>query len=132
MNKPLVLAEESLLALLKRKPDGVTMPDVIGALPGIREAELRAAVWTLRAGGEADFAGSVLKAAHKAETPHAADRNALAERLVLAVATARPALAAFERSLASSLSSDSRSHDEDRGPRKQINEILAALAALGL
>ena len=132
MNKPLVLAEESLLALLKRKPDGVTMPQIIGALPGIREAELRAAVWTLRSGGAVDFEGNVLKASHSTEEPHAGDRNVLSARLVSAVAAARPVLAGFERSLASSLSSDSRSHDQDREPRRQINEILAALTALGL
>lgn len=49
-------------------------------------------------------------------------------RLLDAVRTAKPWLESFERTLASSLSSDSRSHDADRQPRRDINAVLNALA----
>ena len=49
-------------------------------------------------------------------------------RLVAAVRDARPVLKHFENVLAASLSCDDRSHDGDREPRRQLNEILNALA----
>lgn len=52
--------------------------------------------------------------------------NQLAE----AVNAAIPLLKFFENRLASSLSFDSRSHDNDREPRRQMNAILDAAAHL--
>lgn len=49
---------------------------------------------------------------------------------VKAVRAAEPYLKTFENMLASSLSCDSRSHDNDREPRRRINDVLNALAAL--
>ena len=49
-------------------------------------------------------------------------------RLLDAVRTAKPWIKGFENMLASSLSSDSRSHDDDRQPRRDINAVLDALA----
>ena len=49
-------------------------------------------------------------------------------RLLEAVRTAKPWIKGFENMLASSLSCDSRSHDADRQPRRDINAVLDALA----
>lgn len=48
-------------------------------------------------------------------------------RLLVAVREARSLLMHFENTLASSLSSDSRSHDGDREPRRKLCEVLNAL-----
>lgn len=47
--------------------------------------------------------------------------------LSAAVSDAVPLLKHYENQLASSLSCDSRSHDNDREPRRQINAILNAI-----
>lgn len=44
-----------------------------------------------------------------------------------AVRAAEPLLKHYERQLAESLSCDSRSHDQDRKPRRLLNAILNAL-----
>jgi hypothetical protein len=44
-----------------------------------------------------------------------------------AVRAAEPLLKHYERQLAASLSCDSRSHDQDREPRRLLNAILDAL-----
>lgn len=49
------------------------------------------------------------------------------ERLYEAVLLAEPLLRHYENQLASSLSCDTRSHDDDREPRKRILSVLAAL-----
>lgn len=48
-------------------------------------------------------------------------------RLFEAVKEAKPWIKGFENMLASSLSCDSRSHDDDRAPRRDINAVLHAL-----
>lgn len=52
------------------------------------------------------------------------------EQLNAAVIEAIPLIKFFENRLASSLSCDSRSHDNDREPRRQLNAILDAAAKL--
>jgi len=47
--------------------------------------------------------------------------------LLGAVRTSEPILRYFENKFASSLSSDSRSHDEDRLPRRMVNDVLDRL-----
>lgn len=49
------------------------------------------------------------------------------EELFNAVKKAEPWLRGFEKTLASSLSADTRSHDIDRIPRRDINGVLTAL-----
>ncbi len=59
-----------------------------------------------------------------------AARNNLARKynlLAAAVSDAVPLLKHYRNQLASSLSCDSRSHDNDREPRRQINAILEAV-----
>jgi hypothetical protein len=51
-------------------------------------------------------------------------------RLENAARKARPWIKHFERMLASSLSCDSRSHDNDREPRADICDLLDAIDAL--
>ena len=56
MNEKLQEAERRLWDLVERTPTGVTMREILDELGGeIGEAELRAAVWTLRADGIVDF-----------------------------------------------------------------------------
>lgn len=62
MNEKLQKAEKSLLGLLLGNPDGLTMEEILKKSGNIGEAELRAAVWTLRAEGAVDFADGKLKA----------------------------------------------------------------------
>ena len=56
MNPKLQEAEKALLDLLHTNAGGLTMQEILNRLEnGIAEAELRAAVWTLRAEGAVDF-----------------------------------------------------------------------------
>lgn len=56
MNPKLQKAEKALLDLLHKNTGGLTMPEILEKLKdGTAEAELRAAVWTLRAEGAVDF-----------------------------------------------------------------------------
>jgi len=57
MNERLKYAEEVLETYLPQHPGGVTMEQILGEFrpKGIRESELRAAIWTLRAAGRASF-----------------------------------------------------------------------------
>lgn len=48
MNHKLIAAERGLLELLPNHPEGLTMQEIIDTLSNHEEAELRAAVWTLR------------------------------------------------------------------------------------
>jgi len=57
-------------------------------------------------------------------------RVAELEKLYKAVTDALPVIRYFENTLASSLSSDSRSHDQDRQPRMQLNALMEAHSAL--
>ena len=62
MNPELQKAEKALLNLLRENAGGLTMQEILKHLENdIAEAELRAAVWTLRAEGAVDFDGSKLR-----------------------------------------------------------------------
>jgi hypothetical protein len=62
MNSKLQDAEKALLDLLHQNAGGLTMDEILGKLrEGMGEAELRAAVWTLRAEGSVDFDGGKLR-----------------------------------------------------------------------
>lgn len=63
MNEKLQEAEIRLWQLVDHAPGGVTMDEILAKLGNtIGEAELRAAVWTLRADGVVDFDDGKLKA----------------------------------------------------------------------
>ncbi|HEY5704626.1 MAG TPA: hypothetical protein VIS96_03525 [Terrimicrobiaceae bacterium] len=63
MNKKLQEAEKNLLEFVDQTPGGVTMEEILARFGDtIGEAELRAAVWTLRAEGLVDFDGNKLRA----------------------------------------------------------------------
>lgn len=63
MNKKLQEAEKNLLEFVDQAPGGVTMEEILARFgDAIGEAELRAAVWTLRAEGLVDFDGNKLRA----------------------------------------------------------------------
>lgn len=62
---------------------------------------------------------------HKSQA--AANRKWNTRPIENAVRAAEPLLKHYERQLAASLSCDSRSHDQDRKPRRQLNAILDAL-----
>lgn len=63
MNKKLQQAETLLLEILNKNPKGLTMDQILEKLQKkVQEAEIRAAVWTLRAEGAADFDDGKLKA----------------------------------------------------------------------
>jgi hypothetical protein len=56
MNEQLKRAETALLDALSHNPRGVTMDEILKELGGTyAEPELRAAVWTLKARGDAEF-----------------------------------------------------------------------------
>jgi hypothetical protein len=59
---PLAEAEIALIRLLRACPGGLPMIHILGILNKHKEAELRAAVWTLRSNGLADFEGPHLVA----------------------------------------------------------------------
>ena len=62
MNEKLKAAEEALKELLSQHREGLTMDRIIAALGSeFGEAELRAAVWTLKARGVVDFADGRLQ-----------------------------------------------------------------------
>ena len=52
--------------------------------------------------------------------------------LAAAVVEALPLLKHYENQLASSLSCDSRSHDQDREPRQQLTAIIESVSRLGI
>lgn len=62
---------------------------------------------------------------HKSQ--HEAEKKWNARPIENAVRKAAPLLRHYERQLAASLSCDSRSHDNDRKPRRLLNAILDAL-----
>jgi hypothetical protein len=63
MNEKLQEAEIRLWQLVDHARGGVTMDEILAALGSdIGEAELRAAVWTLRADGVVDFDDGKLRA----------------------------------------------------------------------
>jgi hypothetical protein len=63
MNEKLQEAERSLLKFVEESRGGVKMEDILAKFGDtIGEAELRAAVWTLRADGVVDFCGGKLMA----------------------------------------------------------------------
>lgn len=62
MNKELQKAEDALKEYLSEKTGGVEMKEILRHYRSeIDEAELRAAVWTLRAQGTLDFKGGKLR-----------------------------------------------------------------------
>lgn len=61
MNKKLQDAEKALLNLLHNHAEGLSMEEILSQQNGIAEAELRAAVWTLRAEGAVDFCDGKLR-----------------------------------------------------------------------
>jgi hypothetical protein len=62
MNKKLQEAEEALTNYLAKHPDGVSMRNIIKEFRfKIDESELRAAVWTLKSRGLADFSDGKLR-----------------------------------------------------------------------
>ena len=65
MTKELQTAEDELVRILSGRPDGAKMDDVLKALAEteIDEAELRAAVWILRARGSLKFQAGRLQLA---------------------------------------------------------------------
>jgi hypothetical protein len=54
MNQELQKAETALLSFLAERTNGATMEEILAKLQ-MDEAEVRAAVWTLRAEGKVDF-----------------------------------------------------------------------------
>ena len=62
MNQKLQEAETKLLHLLSEESAALSMEDILTKIDDIDEAELRAAVWTLRSEGVVDFDDGRLKA----------------------------------------------------------------------